>query len=412
MSMTETGQTTKSERVVLAVVTLSHLAQHFNVGLSVLYPEIMIALGLNYTQLGVMTGASSMISGFLQMLWSILNRYLSRRILLGMGNLLIAVGTLLTGAATRFIDLVTGTVVSRIGTSVQHPVGSSIVSQKFTKDRVTGALSIHYGLGYVGNIISPVFLSSIALVVGWRQAIYVLAVIPLITSLLLFYFLRGEASASKSIQIKGSRFWEDARSIIRIKGVILIIAAQAFIVGGTGMGVIITYTPLFLENVLKLETLESSFIYSFAVVGGVLGTIVFGHLATRFGNLKIASFIAATCSLLIFFLVFQDTLNPLLILQFFFIAATGFTSSSLLQAHLAAISTPSQRDILLGLYFTIGFGTSSVWTTITGIIIDVYGFNSAWIFRAVLGAIAFVILFVATRQYASPASNTSEPTSH
>jgi FSR family fosmidomycin resistance protein-like MFS transporter len=352
------------------------------------------------------------ISGFLQMLWSILNRYLSRRILLGMGNLLIAVGTLLTGAATRFIDLVTGTVVSRIGTSVQHPVGSSIVSQKFTKDRVTGALSIHYGLGYVGNIISPVFLSSIALVVGWRQAIYVLAVIPLITSLLLFYFLRGEASASKSIQIKGSRFWEDARSIIRIKGVILIIAAQAFIVGGTGMGVIITYTPLFLENVLKLETLESSFIYSFAVVGGVLGTIVFGHLATRFGNLKIASFIAATCSLLIFFLVFQDTLNPLLILQFFFIAATGFTSSSLLQAHLAAISTPSQRDILLGLYFTIGFGTSSVWTTITGIIIDVYGFNSAWIFRAVLGAIAFVILFVATRQYASPASNTSEPTSH
>jgi len=412
MSKTETGQTTKSERVVLAVVTLSHLAQHFNVGLSVLYPEIMITLGLNYTQLGVMTGASSMISGFLQMLWSILNRYLSRRILLGMGNLLIAVGTLLTGAATRFIDLVTGTVVSRIGTSVQHPVGSSILSQKFTKDRVTGALSIHYGLGYVGNIISPVFLSSIALVVGWRQAIYVLAVIPLITSLLLFYFLRGEASASKSIQIKGSRFWEDARSIIRIKGVILIIAAQAFIVGGTGMGVIITYTPLFLQNVLKLETLESSFIYSFAVVGGVLGTIVFGHLATRFGNLKIASFIAATCSLLIFFLVFQDTLNPLLILQFFFIAATGFTSSSLLQAHLAAISTPSQRDILLGLYFSIGFGTSSVWTTITGIIIDVYGFNSAWIFRAVLGAIAFVILLVATRQYAARASNTSEPTSH
>ena len=402
--MTETTQTTKSERLVLAVVTLSHLAQHFHIGLSVLYPEIMATLNLNYTQLGIMTGASSIISGFLQMLWSILNRYVSKRILLGMGNLLISGGTLLTGAATRFIELVAGNVLSRIGTSVQHPVGSSIVSQKFGKEKVTSALSIHYGLGYVGNIISPVFLSSIAIVIGWRQAIYVLALIPFTTSLLLFYFLRGEASASKSVQSKVSSFWEDARSVIHIKGVILIIAAQACIVGGTGMGVIITYTPLFLENVLKLGTLESSFIYSFAVVGGVLGTIFFGHLANKFGNLKIASFIAATCSILIFLLVFQDALNVLLILQLFLIAATGFTSSSLLQAHLASISTPSQRDILLGLYFTIGFGTSSIWTTLTGIIIDTYGFDSAWILRAALGAIAFVILLVASHQYSSRSS--------
>lgn len=404
--MTDTTQKTKSERLVLTVVTLSHLAQHFYIGLSVLYPEIMATLNLNYTQLGVMTGVSSIISGFLQMLWSILNRYVSKRILLGMGNLLISGGTILTGAATRFIELVAGNVLSRIGTSVQHPVGSSIVSQKFGKEKVTSALSIHYGLGYVGNIISPVFLSFIAIVIGWRQAIYVLALVPFTTSLLLFYFLRGEASASKSVQSKISNFWEDARSIIHIKGVILIIAAQACIVGGTGMGMIITYTPLFLENVLKLGTLESSFIYSFAVLGGVLGTIFFGHLANKFGNLKIASFIAATCSILIFLLVFQDALNILLILQLFLIAATGFTSSSLLQAHLVSISTASQRDILLGLYFTIGFGTSSIWTTLTGIIIDTYGFDSAWILRAVLGAIAFLILLVASHQYSSRSSNT------
>jgi hypothetical protein len=79
--------------------------------------------------------------------------------------------------------------------------------------------------------------------------------------------------------------------------------------------------------------------------------------------------------------VFQDALNVLLILQLFLIVATGFTSSSLLQAHLVSISTPSQRDILLGLYFTIGFGMSSIWTTLTGIIIDTYGFDSGWILR-------------------------------
>lgn len=390
----------KTEKSILALVTLSHLAQHFTVGLSVLYPDIMSDLSLNYTQLGIMTGSMRIISGFLQMVWSILNRYLSRRILLGLGNLLMSLGCFIVGRAGSFVELLGGNIVRGSGQAAQHPVGTSIITQKFPLKKISWALSIHYGLGYVGNIISPILLSSIALYINWRWATYLLTIVPLFTGILVLYFLRKEESTLKSVQNLGeTSLFRDMRSVIRVKGALLVIAAQAFAVGGTGMGVIITYTPLFLNNILNVGIFETSVIYSLAVLGGVLGTIMFGRLSVRIGSLKTAYLVVGVCSILISLLTVYRSFNYLLVLHLFLVGTTSFASGSLLQAHLSSISTPGQRDVVLGLYFTIGFGLSSIWTALTGYLIDVYSsFTPAWILRAILGTIAFILIVYASRQ--------------
>ena len=379
---------------VLAIITLSHLAQHFTIGISVLFPNMMLELGLNYTGLGIITGTSRIIAGFLQMAWSLLNRYTSRRILLGIGNLLISGGSFLMGTATNFRELLFGDVIRAGGQAAQHPVGTSILSHQFSKTRVSWALSIHYGLGYVGNIVSPIIISTIALTYSWRLAVYTLAIVPIVSGVLVLYYLRHEKSAAKSLQSNvQSNLWEDVKSVIRIRDAPLLIAAQAFAVGGTGMGVIITYTPLFLTNQLHIGLFETSLIYSIGVVGGVLGTMFFGHFAGKLGNLKTASIVFGVGSLLILLLSLHTSFTLLLVPHLFLVGATSFSSSSLLQSHLASISTPNQRDVLLGLYFTIGFGLSSIWTALTGFIIDLDpSFTLAWILRAVLGIIAFLII--------------------
>lgn len=397
--MVETAPHEKPKRNVLAVVTFSHLAQHFYVGLSILYPYMMTDLNLNYTELGIMTGLNSTISGFLQMVWSLLNRYASRRVLLGVGNALMSLGCLVTGSATRFVGLVSASVVSGSGQAAQHPVGTSIIAHKFKQEKVSGALSIHYGLGYVGNMISPILLSYLTIVFGWRQATYALAIIPLVASVVIFYYLRGEPSASRAIERKEkSDLWKDTRSIFHMRSALLIIAAQAFASSGTGMDIITTYIPLFLRNQLNVELLETSVIYSGAVAGGVIGTMYFGHLANRFGCLRTASTILGVGSITIFLLIFHSAFGILLVPHIFIIGVTSFSFSSLLQAHLTLISTPQQRDILLGFFFTIGFGVSALWTTYTGYLIDTYGsFNPAWILKAILGTVAF--LFAAMALY-------------
>ena len=387
----------KSERTILSTVTLSHVSQHFYVGLSVLYPEIMKDLSMNYTQLGVVTGTSSMVSGFLQMAWSLLARYMPRRVLLGLGNILMSTGCFLTASANNFLGLLGGNVTTAGGSGAQHPIGTSILAEKFRKEKITGALSLHYGLGYVGNIISPILLSLIAVSFGWRLAVYILAIIPLFTGLVVFYFLRGDQSTSRATSKKdGANLLEDLRSAIHVRSALIIIAAEAFAIGGSGMGVITTYTPVFLKNFLLVGSFETSIIYSISVVGGVAGTIFFGHLARKHGNLKIAAAITGSSSVLILFLGSYSLFNLLIIPHLFIIGATSFAGSSLLQSQIVSTCTPNQREILMGLYFTIGFGCSSVWTTLTGFLIDTYGsFNVAWLLRALLGTIAFSLMLLA-----------------
>ncbi len=390
----------RSARSVLAVVTLSHLAQHFRVGVSVLYPDMMLGLGLNYTQLGIMTGANSIVSGFFQMFWSLLSRSVPRRVLLGLGNLLISSGTFVMGTANRFVELVGGNVVAGVGNAAQHPVGVSIVSDKFPREKTSGALSIHYGLGFVGNILSPVVLSYIAASLGWRQAMYFLAVVPFMASLLVFFGLTHEASASRSVR-EGTRgsLVNDLRSAIRIKGVMLIILGEAFAAGGAGMGVVVTYTPVFLRRYLNVGNLETSVIFSIAVFGGVIGTLFFGRLGDKLGNLRVAIPLIATGSSLIFLLTIYSSFSILLVLHLFFVAGAAFAFSSLLQAHIASMSTPRQRDILLGLFFTISQGVNSIWATVTGFVIDTYNsFSAAWILMGILGYIASFLMVLAYRQ--------------
>lgn len=130
----------KPERGVLAAVTFSHLSQHFYAGLSVLYPAIMLDLNLNYTQLGVMTGIATVVSGFLQMMWSLLTRFVSRRILLGIGNILISAGCVAMGGANRLTELISGNVLSGSGGAAQHPIATSIITRKYPRERLSGAI--------------------------------------------------------------------------------------------------------------------------------------------------------------------------------------------------------------------------------------------------------------------------------
>jgi predicted MFS family arabinose efflux permease len=391
----------RSKRQVLAAVTFSHLAQHFYIGISILYPYMMLDLNLSYTQLGIMTGLISTISGFLQMMWSILNRYVSRRLLLGLGNMLMSAGCFVTATASRFTELIGAAFPIGSGQGAQHPVGTSILAQKFGKEEIPEALSIHYGLGFAGNIVSPVILSSIAILWGWRSAVCAVAAVPLITGLLILLYLRDEDSASRSVQGRqATSLWRDLSSTIHMKGAMLVIGVQAFASSGTGMDVVTTYAPLFLKNQLKVGILETSIIYSIAVLGGVVGTILFGRVAISLGSLRTATMILGLATASVFLLILYNSFSVLLVLHLFIVGITSFSFSSLLQAHLALISTPEHRDILLGLFFTIGFGITSVWTALTGFLIDTYdSFTPAWLLRTALGAIAFLLSVIALRQY-------------
>jgi nitrate/nitrite transporter NarK len=219
-----------SELRVIGTLTLSHFAQHLFSGASILYQSIREDLSLSYTQIGLMVGISSILGGFLQMGYSIAGRRFSRRFLLTGSNLFMSLGTTLTGFSNRFDAILTGNAVSGVGNAGTHPISSSIISSKFQKKGVGSALSIFYGLGYVGNIISPILLSLIAVTAGWRSAYFLLSAAFLVSGIIVFFGLRGEPNAEKALSKQSnSDLLSDIKSAFRVKGAIPILIAQAFI---------------------------------------------------------------------------------------------------------------------------------------------------------------------------------------
>jgi len=94
---------------------------------------------------------------------------------------------------------------------------------------------------------------------------------------------------------------------------------------------------------------------------------------------------------------YYTSFTPIVIPHLFLLGMTTFSIGSLLQAHITIVSTPSQREALLGLFFTFGFGISSVWSALLGGLIEIYSFNAAWIGMSSLGVIAFLMLIGAYR---------------
>lgn len=399
--MSSEGKSGKSDRQVMGALILSHMAQHLFSGASILYQNIREDLNLSYTQIGVMVGIASILGGFLQMVYSVAGRWVPRRLLLAGSNFALGFGCFLTGIAGRFEAVITGNAVAGVGQAGTHPVSSSIISSKFEKKSIGSSLSLFYGLGYIGNIISPILLSGIAIAAGWRSSYYLLAIVFFATGLIAFFGLRGEPAADKVVskESKG-KFLDDIKSALKVRGAIPILVAQAFISGGTGMGVMTTWIPVYLRDASKGLGLTVGFagiISSLATIGGVLGTIYLGRVADRFGYMKTASISLAVTTTSIYLLTFYQEYSILLIPHLFILSMTTFSISSLLQAQLANSSTSEQRDILLGLYFTFGFGVSSLWSTLLGALVDNYSFNVVWITMVGAGIAALTCLIYVTR---------------
>jgi predicted MFS family arabinose efflux permease len=370
------------------------------VGRSVLYTYIINELGLNYTQIGVAAGAASTVSGFLQIFFSLAGRFVPRRLLIALGNILMSLASFGIGLSNRFLGFVSSQIVGGVGSATQHSVSVSIISERFDNKEVSTPIGIFYGLGYLGNILSPIILTAIALTFGWRSALFALAIFPLTTSLLLIVYLRKDRYSGRSKATEHSLgLWDDVRSALRIKGAMAIIAAQALLAGGTGQGVITTYMPLFLRNGLHLDQLQASFIYSLAMLGGVVGTILFGRYANKLGYLKTIMVCTGVASISVFFLSLQGAFNFALIPHLIIVGFITFPISSLMQSGLSAFSDPEQRDILLGLYFALGFSASSLWSTLIGLLIDKYGvFTSAWYLMSGLSVLALSLQTLAYKQ--------------
>jgi MFS family permease len=339
--------------------------------LPILYVPILSDLGLTYTQLGMIISVHLFTLGFMQFGSSILSRFIPKRMLLGLGTILLGIGGFAVGISQSFSQILMGRVIGAVGGSPQHPVGTALIVDRF-EDKLRGsALGIHFSLSFIGNIFGPIAAGILLIYLGWRLTLHIFAIPAFIVGFMVIFLIKEKVVINKDSTSRS--IWIDIKNIFRNKIIVLLFVAQLF-ASGAGQGVLLNYAPLILTDSLGMaaDSTERLFYYIVLLTGGVAGPIIIGRLSDILNRRIVGLFTPITSAIMLYLFITSKEPNIFLIPILLLLGINSFAIPIIIQAILSdAISGPS-RDVALGLYYTLTFTFSAVWVGAIGYLTDIY----------------------------------------
>jgi MFS transporter, FSR family, fosmidomycin resistance protein len=384
-SLTRSLPRPSTSNIALTLVSAAHALNHAYVVLMPLaYLYVTKEIPLTNTDIGVMTSVGSSVSGVLQIAFSFLSLYIARRVLLGAGQVIMGLSSLLTGAAPNFPIFFLGNFLTRVGSSPQHPVGNSILSDHYDQKSRGFALSMHVAGGNVGTVAVPLVGTLLLTVIGWRTTLFLYGALVMLMGVALVVFVNDAKNAELNgggapVTLRDSprEIWR----ILRDRNMALILAATTVAAGGRGLGVLITFLPLYLASLHINETVVALLV-TLMLTGSVIGPITLGKVSDVRGRRGILLVVYAAATLLTFALIASGANIAPLLPVLFLLGIASYSESPILQTFLADASAGYDRDLAFGVYFTIAFGVGSFWAAVLGALIDHFGYTTGFYLMA------------------------------
>ncbi len=400
----------------LFLVSAAHAVIHaLAVLMPLIYPLIQIQYHLSYTQIGLIVAIPNAVGGFLQIIFGLLSRYFLRKVMLGVGNILVGISTFFTGTIVGYWSLMTWSTISRIAGAPQHPVGSSYLTDRYGRKRHGYALAWHVAGGNIGTLAVPLIAGPLLGIWGWRPVLYLAALPGILFGIaililvdernLLDHRVTRQQRASSREEYTGTSQWKDGLKAmfapLRNRTLAIIMRVSIIAAGGRGLGNVTTYVPLYLQNIRRLDTGTISIFFTILLIGSVLGPLLGGRLSDRLGRrLMLYVFYGGSAVTTILFVFLAGPGMPvwLIPVSLILMGFAVYAESPLLQAYLADSASPAMRDNAFGLYFALAFGVGSVWSGILGWMIDRFGFDVAFSTMAVTYVVAGLLLTLLPRE--------------
>ncbi|MCP4225751.1 MAG: MFS transporter [Actinomycetia bacterium] len=323
---------------LLAWFTGAHLINDFNaLMLPAFLPAMTDEFHLSYLQLGILSLSFTILSGILQVFaGQHADRYGRRRMTIVFGFAITSVGFVGMGVSPTFAILVATSLLCGLGASTYHPQATAILVKAFPRDRGR-TMGIHGWGGSVGAFIAPAGVALLVTAVGWRSALFVLAVPSVIVSVLLWRRVE-ESEPNPQARLRGgisSEVW-----LLAITFALLAIVIRGFL----------TFLPTFLvERGSSLS--EAGLLTTFIMVVGLVAQPVGGMMFDRYGG-RTVFFVAsvATTASLVFFSLSSGWLLLVAIAAVAFFVFSMFPVSLAMGSELSGVE---RTGIGVGLIFGI-----------------------------------------------------------
>jgi len=390
-------------RAVLAAACSVHFVHDgFSDILYVLLPIWANEFRLTFAQVGIIRTAYSGGMAAFQIPAGLLAERWGERRLLAAGTAVTACGFIAAGAVGGFLSLLLVLLIAGLGSGVQHPLSSSLVSKAYETGPRRAALGTYNFSGDLGKVAVPAAVALAAVAVGWRTASVAYGVIGLVAAATILGVLsrltRGMSEAVDRARsqepVAASSGWgiRDPRGFQALTAIGMIDNATR-----TGF---LTFLPFALiAKGSSVAGVGTALALLFA--GGAVGKFACGLVAERLGVIRTVVLTEAATALGILALIPSPLPVALAILPLMGVALNG--TSSVLYGTVADLVTAERRSRAYGLYYTVTIMSSALAPSVYGLIGDVAGVPATLVVVSALVLTTIPLCLVLRASVAEPA---------
>jgi len=346
-----------SKRRSLVAACLAHaLHDGYTDGLYPFLPVWQTQFGLSYAGLAVVRALYYGTMGGLQLPGARLVRALSPRAALALSTLLAAAGFAVMALPLGLAGLCFGLVLAGVGSSIQHPRGSLLVTDTYAP-ATRGALGIYNFSGDLGKATLPAIIALLLPVLAWRPLIGLMALLGLVVAFVLLTLApKAAASSPQSNTLAHGK----SRS-----GFALLMTIGAFDTA-TRMGYL-----LFLPFMIHARGGTSPMVglgLALLFIGGALGKATCSWLGERLGVIGSVVATEASTALLIVATLFLPLAPMLALLPLLGIVLNG--TSSVLYGTVPELAPGGDTGRAFALFYTGVIGSGGLAPIAYGVIAD------------------------------------------
>src|SRR6476659_619784 len=183
----------------LAGISVAHWVSHFHLFvLPMLFPFLIVQLGVGYIELGFALTVFGLVSGLTQAPIGYLADHIGARKVLLIGLCLGGVALVMLGLHLSYASLLVCAALLGLANSVYHPADYAILSAHMDEARMGRAFSIHTFAGFLGGAVAPAIMAALVATVGGLGALMVAgAVGPAVALLLVMIGIPDASSADR-----------------------------------------------------------------------------------------------------------------------------------------------------------------------------------------------------------------------
>jgi MFS transporter, FSR family, fosmidomycin resistance protein len=373
------------QRRNLVGACLAHLLHDgYTDQLYALLPVWQPEFGLSYAGLAVVRSLYYGTMGGLQVPADRLVAKLSPRVALTMATFIAAAGYLVMALPFGFPGLCIGLIIAGVGSSVQHPRASLLVTNTYGKDS-RGPLGIYNFSGDLGKATFPAIVALLLPIVAWRPVVGLMSLVGLVVALTLLALVPQQPFTISTD--KADAEGGDGR------GFSLLLTIGAFDTA-TRMGYL-----LFLPFLLHAKGGQEATVgigLALLFAGGALGKAFCGWLGQRIGVASSVIFTEAATALFMVATLRSPLGLTLVLLPFLGIALNG--TSSVLYGTVPELARKGEVGRAFALFYTGVIVSGGLAPIAYGTIAD-HSNRTVGIVAAALTAAAIIPMVLALRPF-------------